>query len=126
MPARLYVYDTIFERLPQHLQGMAAELREFVQKQHAIVGQRYLAWHRHVTATDQAHLGDGMMRGATRVRGDDGGAGAGEAGDAVDAGGFNGFGEGHRRQDGGEPPRQPRLPHPRRAQEENIMVTTPA
>jgi hypothetical protein len=42
---------------------------------------------------------------------------------------LNGFGEGHRRQDGGEPPRQHQLLYPRWAQKEYMMVTmvtTPA
>ena len=68
----------------------------------------------------------GVMRGATRARGDDGGAGAGEAGDAMDARGLQRFGESHRRQNGGQPTRQHRRPHPRWAQEEDIMVRTPA
>ena len=44
------------------------------------------------------------MRGATREGRDQRRAGAGETGDAVDACGLEGFGEGHGRQDGGEPP----------------------
>jgi hypothetical protein len=42
---RLSVYDTILEVLAQHLEGMAAELRQFIQKEHAVVRQRHLAWH---------------------------------------------------------------------------------
>jgi hypothetical protein len=49
-----------------------------------------------------------------------------KAGDTVDARGLNGLGEGHRRQDGGEPPGQHRLARPWRTKEEDIMVTTPA
>jgi hypothetical protein len=43
------------------------------------------------------------MGGATRPCRDERRAVTGEAGDAMDARGFEGFGEGHRRQDGGEP-----------------------
>jgi hypothetical protein len=46
------------------------------------------------------------MKGAKRAGGDQGGAGPGAAGDAVEAGGFKGFGQHHRRQDGGEPVHQ--------------------
>ena len=46
--------------------------------------------------------------GATRPGGDEGGLAAGHAGDAVDAGGLDGLGQGHIRQDGGEAARQPR------------------
>jgi hypothetical protein len=38
-PAKLYVYETLLQRLPQHFQDMAAELGEFIQKEHTIVGQ---------------------------------------------------------------------------------------
>jgi hypothetical protein len=51
-PARLYVYHPLLQRLPQHLQDMPAELGEFIQKQHAIMGERYLTRHRHVAATN--------------------------------------------------------------------------
>ena len=40
-----------------------------------------------------------------------------QAGDAVDARGLNGLGEGHRRQDGGEPPGQHRRARPRGAEQ---------
>ena len=60
-PAKLYVYDTLLQRLPQDLQDMAAELGEFIQEEHAMVGQRHLAGHRHVAATDQPRIRDGVM-----------------------------------------------------------------
>jgi hypothetical protein len=63
------------------------------------------------------------MGRATRARGDEGGAVPGAAGDAVDARGVDGFGEGHRQQNGGEPPCQPRLARPGRADEENVLVS---
>jgi hypothetical protein len=52
------------------------------------------------------------VRGVTGAGGDQGGAGAGAAGDAVEAGGFDGVGPRHDRQDGGEPVRQQRLARP--------------
>ena len=67
-PAKLYIYETLLERLPQHLQDMPAELRELIQKEHAIVGQRHLAWHRHLAATDQPHVGEGVVRGLRKPR----------------------------------------------------------
>jgi hypothetical protein len=51
-PAKLYVYETVLERLPQDLQDMAAELRQFIQEEHTVVGQRHVAWHRHVAPAD--------------------------------------------------------------------------
>jgi hypothetical protein len=48
------------------------------------------------------------------------------AGNAVDTRGLDGLGQGHRWQDGGEPPCEHRLARPRVAEQEEIMVTTPA
>jgi hypothetical protein len=47
-PAKLYVYETLLERLTQDLQDMATELGQFIQEEHAIVGQRHFTRHRHV------------------------------------------------------------------------------
>ena len=55
-----------------------------------MVRQRHLAWHRHVAATDQPRIQDGMIGGATRSGGDQCRALAGEAGDAVKARGLDG------------------------------------
>ena len=55
-PARLLVYDTLLERLAQDLQNMASELRELIQEEHTMVGQRHLAWQRHVAPADQPHI----------------------------------------------------------------------
>jgi hypothetical protein len=65
--------------------------------------------HRHLAATDQPDIRAGVVRGVTRVSHDEGGAVAGEPGDAVNARGLDGLGQGHLRQDGGEPVRQHRL-----------------
>jgi hypothetical protein len=83
------------------------------------------ARHGDVASANQPHIGDRVMRSATRARRDRG-AGPGEVGDAGDAGGVEGFGESHRRQDGGEPARQPRLARSRTAQHQEIMLRTPA
>ncbi len=48
------------------------------------------------------------MRGAEGAGGDDGGTPTRQASDAMDAGGLQGFHQAHRRQDGGQAPRQPR------------------
>jgi hypothetical protein len=98
---RLSACNTLLKRL-EDLEDVAAELRQFVQKEDPVVRQRHFPRQRHLAAPDQAHLGDGVMGGATRACGDDGGAGAGEAGDAMDAGGLQRFGQAHRRQDGGQ------------------------
>jgi hypothetical protein len=48
------------------------------------------------------------------------------AGDALNACGLAGLGHGSRRQDGGQPPRQLRLPRPWWGQREHLTVITPA
>jgi hypothetical protein len=98
----LYSCDTILKRLVQHLEDMAAELEKFIQEEHAMVRQRDIARHRHVTPTDQAHILDRLVRGATRAGRHHRRAVVRQAGDAVDAGGLEGFGQGHWWQDGGE------------------------
>ena len=63
--ARLSVYDTIIELLLHHLEDMAAELGQFIQEEHAMVGQRHFTRHRHVAPADQPRIRDGMVRRAT-------------------------------------------------------------
>jgi hypothetical protein len=101
-PARLYLYDPILERLAQDFQDVACALGPCIQKEHAVIRQRHFAGHRHLAAADQAGIRDRVMGGAKGARGDHGGTGAGEACDAVDACGLKGFGQRHRRHDGGE------------------------
>jgi hypothetical protein len=60
-PTRLYVYDTLLERLPPDLQDMAAAGRQLIQQPHAIMGQRHVARHWHLAPIDQAHLQDGVV-----------------------------------------------------------------
>jgi hypothetical protein len=125
-PAKLYVYDTLLEWLAQDLKDMAAKLGPCIQEEHAMVGQRHVTRHRHVAPADQPRIRDGMVGRATRAGRDQRRPVAGEAGDAVDTRGLNRLGEGHRRQDGGQPPCQHRRARPRGAEQEQIMVKTPA
>jgi hypothetical protein len=67
-----------------------------------------------------------MVGGAKRAGRNQRRAVAGAAGAAMDARGVDGLGEGHGRQDGGEPPGQPRRARPWRTEKEDVMVTTPA
>jgi hypothetical protein len=66
-PAKLYVYETLLEWLAQDLKDMAAELEPCIQEEHAMVGQRHVARHRHVVATDQSCIRDGMVGRAKRA-----------------------------------------------------------
>src|SRR5450759_5706207 len=54
------------ERLAQHLQHFALELRQLVQEQHAMMGERNLAGTRIAAAADQGHAGSGVVRRAKR------------------------------------------------------------
>ena len=49
---RLPSEDTILERLARDLEHMTAKLGPFIQEENAVVGQRHVAWHRHVAFTD--------------------------------------------------------------------------
>ena len=60
-------HRAVFERLPQHLQHVARELRQLVQEQHAVVRQADFARPRHSrAAADQAGVRYRVMRRAER------------------------------------------------------------
>jgi hypothetical protein len=52
----LYVYDTLLEGLPEHLEDMTPALRAFVPEEHAMVRQRHIARHQYLAAADQAYI----------------------------------------------------------------------
>ena len=123
---RLYVEDSLLERLPQDLKDMAAALGPCSLEVHAMVGQQHVARHRHGAPADQPHIRNGVVGRAKWVGRDQRRAVAGKAGDAVDAGSVEDFRQDHRRQNGGEPPGYHRRARPRGAEQEQIMVRTPA
>ena len=96
MCGRVYACDTLLERLAPDLQDMAAALGPCIQEERAMVGQRHLARPRHVAA-DQSHIGDRLVRGATRAGRHHRRAADRQAGDAVDTRGLKGLDERHRR-----------------------------
>jgi hypothetical protein len=55
-PERLYLYETLLERLPQDLKDVAAELGPCIQEAHAMVGQRHVARPRHVAPANQPRI----------------------------------------------------------------------
>ena len=58
----------VLERLAQRLQARPGELRQLVEEQDAVVGERRLARLRRVRAADQAGGGDRVVRRAERPR----------------------------------------------------------
>jgi len=84
--------DPHLERLRQDLEHMALALGQLSQAQEAVVRQGYLPRYGPVTAAEQAHVRDGVVRSQERARGDDSGATTGQPGDARDAGGLEGVG----------------------------------
>jgi hypothetical protein len=81
-PAKLYSCETILEGLAQDFKDMAAALGQFIQEAHAIVGQRRVARHRHVTPTDQPCIRDRVVWGTKGAGRDPRRAVAGETGDS--------------------------------------------
>jgi hypothetical protein len=65
---RLYAYETLLEGLAQHLQDMAAKLRQFIQPEHAMMCQRQLARQRHLAALDQPRIRDGAVGSVIQCR----------------------------------------------------------
>jgi hypothetical protein len=63
-PAKLYIYETLLERLPQDLQAIAPELGQLVEEEHAMVRQRHVPRRRHLAPADQPHLHAPVVRGA--------------------------------------------------------------
>jgi len=80
---RLYVYETLLERLAQDREHMTAKLGPFIQEEDTVVAQRHVAGHQHVAPADQPRIRAGVRGGATRASRDQRGAVAGEAGNAV-------------------------------------------
>ena len=68
MSGRWYAGDTLLQGLAQDFEPRASKLGSLIQEAQAMVGQRHLAGHRHVAATDQPRLRDGMVRSATWER----------------------------------------------------------
>ena len=67
--ARAIVTAPFFERLPQHLEHVAAELEHLVEKEHAVMREAHLARPRLRAAADQRRVRDRVMRRAERALG---------------------------------------------------------
>src|SRR5712692_1679710 len=94
-----YRHGTILQRPAHYLQYIALKLRQFIQKEHAVVAERHLAGPRYGAAADEPSIADGVMRGAEGPRAHQAASIFQDSGDAVDARGLDGFFQGHGRQD---------------------------
>jgi hypothetical protein len=90
---RWYFCATPLDGLAQDLQDVASELREFIENEHPMVRQRHFARQRHLAATDQPDIRDGVVGGAKGEYCDERGAVAVVAGHATDARGVEDFGQ---------------------------------
>ena len=116
-------HDPIFQRLPQHIQGLLAELRQFIQKQHAAMRAGDLARPDLRAAADQAGLRDRVVRRAERAQPDQRRVARQHAADRVDLGDFERLGQAHRRQDRRHRARHQRLARARAARHQHVMST---
>src|SRR5205085_11902062 len=97
----------VLERLAESLEARALELRELVQEQHTVVGERGLARARRRAAAHESRRRDRVMRRAKRPPRDQ--TVRAKPGDAVDAGHLDRLAAAHRRKDRYDPPGEHRL-----------------
>ncbi len=109
----------VLQRLAQRLQRAAAELRQLVEEQDAVVGERHLTRARRVAAADQPRGGDRVMGCAERPPPGDRVLDRAPAG-ARHLRGLDRLGRAERRHDRGQPPRGHRLASARWAADQQI------
>ena len=96
-------YLAVLQGLAHGLQHVPAELRQLVQKQHAVVGQGNLTRPHGGTTTGQCGGRGGVMRAAEGAAGQQGMLRVRQARHGPDAGDGQGLLPGHIRQNGGQP-----------------------
>ena len=89
-----------FQRFTQYLQHVALELRQFVEKQHAVHRHRYFTGARNAATADQRHAGGGVVRRAEAAPAP--GAGFKASGQAEHGGRFQRLVVAHGRQQAGQ------------------------
>jgi hypothetical protein len=62
---RLYLCDAHLEELAQHLEDVASEFRQFIQKKNPMMRQGHFSRHRQLSAADQPHIRNRVMGGNT-------------------------------------------------------------
>ena len=110
-----------FERLAQHLEHVAVELRQLVEEQHAVMRERDLARPRIAAAADQRHRRRGVVRRAKR-RAASSRRRRSRPGDRAHRGDLQRFVFRHRRQHAGQALRQHRLAGARRPDQQQVMA----
>jgi len=111
----------LLQRLAQRLARGPGELRQLVEEQHAVVGERDLAGSGDLAPADQAGDRDGVVGGAERADPDEAGAGAEEAGGGEHLGDLERLVLLERRQQAGQAPGQHGLAGAGRAGEEQVV-----
>jgi hypothetical protein len=117
-----YANDAFFQRLAQGLQRAAPELRQLVEEQHAVVGERDVAGPGVAAAAHQGGIRRRVVRRTEGPVDQQPAAGAERAGNGVDGRDLERLVEAERRQDAGQAPRQHGLAGARRADEQQVMA----
>ncbi len=112
----------IFQGLAQDLEDVAGKLRQLVEKEQAVVGQRDLAGPGDDAAADQPGVGDGVVGRAEGALGDEARSGVEHAGDGVNLGGLQSLFEGERGEDGGQALGQHGFAGAGRADHQNVVA----
>ena len=112
----------VFERLAEDLESGATVFRELVKKKNPVVGEGDFTRPGVGAATEEADIGNSVVRRTKRATGDQTFAGIKEARDRVDARGFDRFLLDHIGHDGGHALGQHRLSGSRRADHETYML----
>ena len=113
--------DPVLQRLTQRFHCGAGELRQFIHKQDAVMGQRYFPGAGDAAAAGQTRHGDGMVRRTEHPVFQQRDAAGQKACGGMDFGGFHRLLEAHGRQDGGQALGQHAFSRAGRADEQHIM-----
>ena len=124
--ARAAVYpadrnNAILQRLAQHFEGITGKLRQFVQKQHAVMGQAHLAGARGRPTARDGRGADAVVRAAERPLFQKAPARRQQPGHGVDGAGLERFLVGQRRQNAGQALGQHAFARARRPHKQQIM-----
>jgi hypothetical protein len=106
------VTATVFQRLPQGLQCIFSELRQFIQKQHTIMSEADLSRLRSLPTANHTGIRNGVMGRPEGTRSDKDLFPVQQSGDRINFRNFPRFLKGQRRKNGGKSLRQHGFPEP--------------